>query len=165
MTLTTRITFAVASIIGFAVGAVYGCYKAEDASRSMQSAEAMSIPTITSSFAREQFEHADPAHARQAVRMEIKLLEQLERVAHQTRVSDAVSASESIQLALAYTRLALTEEADGQSEAARRDLGQAKARLNRNRPDKGMTDEQLKDTLKRFDATSDSLPNTDGGSI
>jgi hypothetical protein len=159
----TKITFAVSSI-GFAVGVVYGCYKGKDASLSMQLAEFMSIPSITSNFAREQFEHADSAHARQAVLLEIKLLEQLERVARQTGGSGVVSASEDIQLALAYTRQALIEEADGQSEAARRDLDQAKSRLNRHRTEKVVTDEQMKDTLKRFDAASDSISNA-GGSI
>lgn len=154
-----KITFAVASIIGFAVGVVCGCYKGRDASLSMQSAEAMSIPSITSDFALEQFEHADHAHARQAVLLEIKLLEQLERVVHETGASGGLFASEGLQLALAYTRLALIEETVGQTEAARRDLDQAKAWFNRNHPDKDVSDEQLKDTLKRSDAASDSLPN------
>jgi hypothetical protein len=156
-----KITFAVASIVGLAVGIVWGCYKGKEASLFMRSAEVMSIPSITSDFAREQFEHADQAHARQAVLLEIKLLEQVERVVHEPGASDGAFASEGsgFQLVLAYTRLALIEETAGQTEAVRRDLDQAKVWFNRNRPDKEVTDEQLKNTLKRFDAAFDRLPN------
>jgi hypothetical protein len=161
MTRTIKITFAIASSIGFAVGIVCGCYKGRDASLFIQSAEVMSIPSTTSDFAREQFERADQAHAHQAVLLEIKLLEQLERVVHEPGASDGHPASEraGLQLVLAYTRLALIEETAGQTEAARRDLDQAKAWSNRNHPDKEVTDEQLKNTLKRFDAAFDRLPN------
>jgi hypothetical protein len=120
----------------------------------------MSVPSITSVFAREQFEYADHAHARQAVLLEIKLLEQLEQVVHETDASGALVGTEGLQVALAYTRLALIEGEDGQTEAARRDLGRAKASFNRNRPGEEVTDEQLKDTLRRFDAASKSLPNS-----
>ncbi|MGD0568208.1 MAG: hypothetical protein ABSA78_07360 [Candidatus Sulfotelmatobacter sp.] len=155
-----KITFAAASIIGFSVGVVCGCYEGKEASLFMQSAEVMSIPAITSDFALGQFEHADQGHAHQAVVLEIKLLEQLERVVQEPEASGGLFAPEvfRFQLILAYTRLALIEETAGQTDAARRDLDQAKARFNRNRPDREVTDEQLKDTLRRFDAAFEGLP-------
>jgi hypothetical protein len=153
MTRAIKITFIVAAVIGFGGGIVCGCYRAAEASSYMQSAEVVSIPSVASDFASQQFQHADSAHARQAVLLELKLLDQLHRAAHD-------SSSES-QLGLAYTfayiRLAMIEEAAGQTEAERRAMDEAKVRFNRKRPNEEVTDEQMKNALKRFDAASDRL--------
>ena len=149
MTRAMKITFTVAAIVGFVLGTVCGCYKGAEASGFMQSAAVISIPSVFSDFALQQFEHADSAHARQAVLLEIKILEQLERAAPD-------SSSEGL-LGFAYTRLAMIEETAGQKEAERRALDEAKVRFNRNRPQEKLTDEQMKSALKRWDAAFDRL--------
>jgi hypothetical protein len=149
MTRAVKFAFTGAAIIGFVLGAVYGCYTAKEASDLMQSAEIISISSVPSYFALQQFEHADSAHARQAVLLEIKILGQLERA--------APDPSSEGKFGLAYTRLAMIEEAAGQAEAERRALDQARERFERAYPRKGLTDEQMKSTLKLLDESSDRL--------
>lgn len=149
MTRAMKITFAVAAIIGLFLGTISGCYEAKEASGLMQSAEVLSIPSVVSDFARQQFEHADSVHARQAVLLEIKILEQLERAAQ-----DSTSAG---QLGLAYTRLGMIEEAAGQTDAQRKALDQARRRFRQAHSLGELTDEQLKSTLRRLDSASDRL--------
>jgi len=148
MTRATKIIFIMASVIGLALGIVCGCYEGDKLSEAMQSAAVISIPSVISDFALQQFEHADSAHARQAVLLEIKILEQLERVAAPDSSSEGL-------LGFAYTRLAMIEETAGQTEAERRALDEAKVRFNRNRPQEKLTDEQMKSALKRWDAAFD----------
>jgi hypothetical protein len=149
MTLTAWITFIVAGVGGLFLGIVAGWHNAELASEAMQSADILSASSVTSNFALQQFEHADTAHARQAVTLQIKTLEQLERVP-----GDWVSKSE---LGYAYTRLAMIEEAAGAPEAEYRAMVQAKEYFNRAYSGHEPTDEQLKNSLKRFDQGFDRL--------
>jgi hypothetical protein len=153
MTRAIKITFSLAAVIGFGVGAVFGCYRAAESSGYMQSEEVMSIPSVASNFASQQFQHADSAHARQAVLLEIKLLDQLQRAARDS------SSESQLELAYtsAYTRLAMIEESAGQTEAERRAMDEAKVQFNRNRPNREVTDEQMKNALKEWDAASDRL--------
>ena len=144
-----KITFAVAAIIGFVLGAVLGCYRASEASGFMQSAEVISIPSVASDFALQQFEHADSAHARQAVLLEIKILKQLERAAYDR--------SSGGRLGFEYTRLAMIEEAAGQKEAGRRALDEARGRLTLVYPREELTDERMKNMLKLLDGASNRL--------
>jgi len=109
----------------------------------MQSAEVLSASSVTSEFALQQFEHADTAHARQAVLLQIRTIEQLEQVARDPG-SDR-------QLGFAYIRLAMIEEASGQTEAERSALDQARRWFKGVHPRDELTDEQLKDALKRWD--------------
>jgi hypothetical protein len=143
MTRAMKITFTVAAVVGFIAGSVLGWYNAEDASDVMQSAGIMSASEMTSNFAWEQFEHADSGHARQAVLLQIKILEHLERLAHET--------SNESWLGFAYTRLAVIEESAGQADAERRALDQARTWFTRAHPRDEHTDQQMKDTLKRLD--------------
>src|SRR5260370_4350621 len=106
-----KITCAVAAIIGFVLGAVLGCYRASEASGFMQSAEVISLSSVPSYFALQQFVHADSAHARQAVLLELKILKQLEGV--------APDRSSGGRLGFEHVRLAMIEEAAGQDEAER----------------------------------------------
>jgi hypothetical protein len=146
---TIKITFAVAAIIGFVLGGVCGSCRAKETSSLMQSAEVISISSIPSSFALQQFEHADTAHARQAVLLEIKILEQLQRA--------APDPSAEGQFGLAYTRLAMIEQAAGQAGAERRALDQARQWFERSHPREVPTDEQMKSRLKLMDEASSQL--------
>ena len=66
--------------IGIVSAGMLGNNAAVRDSDTMQSSELMSVSMVASSFARQQFEHADSDHARQAVLLQISLLEQIERV-------------------------------------------------------------------------------------
>ena len=149
MTRAMKITFTVAAVIGFVSGNAYGWYNAEQASGFMQSAEVLSASSVTSEFALQQFEHADTAHARQAVLLQIRTVEQLEQVARDPG-SDG-------QLGLAYIRLAMIEEASGQTEAERSALDQARRWFKGVHPRDELTDEQLKNALKQWDGAFDRL--------
>jgi len=152
MTRVMKITFAVAAVVGIASGSVLGWRNAKDLSDSMQWVETMSASEVTSDFASQQFEHADSGHARQAVLLQIKLLGQLERLAHD-------SSTES-NLGFAYTRLALIEEAAGQADAERSALDQARTWFTRARPRDEHTDQQMEDSLKRLDKVFEQISQT-----
>ncbi len=115
----------------------------------MQSAEVISISSVTSDFALQQFEHADSSHARQSVLLEIKILKQLERAAPEHGSGG--------RLGFAYTRLAMIEEAAGQQEAGRRALDEARERLKLVYPREELTGKQMKMMLKQLDGASDRL--------
>lgn len=102
MTRAARITFVVAGLAGLSLGIAAGCQHAKLASGAMQSFATIAASSVTSDFALQQFEHADNAHARQAVTLQINTLEQVERV-----TGESISKSE---LGYAYTRLAMIEE-------------------------------------------------------
>jgi predicted outer membrane protein len=109
---TMKIAFTAAAAIGLAFGAVAGWYNARELSDLSQSVELISVSSVTSDFAREQSEHADASHARQAVLLHKHTLEQLEQVSHES--------SSNSQLSLAYTRLAMIEECRRASRGATR---------------------------------------------
>jgi len=74
----------------------------------MPSFATIAASSVTSDFALQQFEHANNAHARQAVTLQINTLEQVERV-----TGESISKSE---LGYAYTRLRMIEESAGLPE-------------------------------------------------
>jgi|SRR5450432_2014227 hypothetical protein len=88
--------------IGIVWAGILGNNAAVRDSDTMQSSELMSVSMVASSFARQQFEHADSDHARQAVLFQISLLKQIERVTRDD--------SHKGEFLHAYTRLAMIEE-------------------------------------------------------
>jgi DNA-directed RNA polymerase beta subunit len=144
-----KITFIVAVVIGLSLGSVGGWYNAEMLSGPMQSVEAIAASSLTSDFALQQFEHADNSRARQAVQLQIEVLERLEK-------ADRDTGSEG-QLGFAYTRLALIEEAAGQTVAERSAQDEARQWFKRSHPQGDLTDEQMRTGLKRMDAAFDRL--------
>jgi hypothetical protein len=148
MTRAIKITFGVAAVLGFAVGIVWGYFRAQEASKSMESAVVWSAGLVTSNFAWQQFEQADSASARQAVMLEIKILDRLERTAPDPAVET--------HLGLSYTRLGMIEEASGETEAERHDLDRAKGWFKQSHP-RELTDEDLKKMLTASDRASAAL--------
>lgn len=150
MTRAVKITFLAAALLGLAFGAYSGYSGASKASDSLESGQYTTPTTIASDFARIQFMHADADHARQAVMLQIHLLEQLE-LADKTFHEDR-------ELAFAYVRLAMVEEAAGQPEAEQHALAQAKAFHKRvHACCEELTDNDLKNGVKRLDQASDNL--------
>lgn len=144
MTRAMRITFLAAAVLGLLSGTIFGYYEAKEVSGFMQEAEVMAIASADSDFSREQFDHADNTRAREAVMLEIGNLEQLERIGHDSYAEG--------KLGYAYTRLAMIEAAAGDAAAEHRALDRARSWFQRVHPRSELTDEQMKDALKRIDS-------------
>lgn len=149
MTRAIKITFLTAAILGLVFGAYLGYSEANHMSDSLISIQYMAPTKVASDFARTQFMHADTDHARQAVMLQIQLLEQLEL---------ADKSFHANELAFAYARLAMVEKVAGQAEAEQHALAQARARDKRDHPRSAeLTDDELESFVKRLDRAFDKL--------
>ncbi len=143
-----KITFIAAAILGLGCGGYLGRRSAIQIGDSLESIQYVAPTKVASDFARTQFWRADTDHARQAVMLQIQLLEQLELADKSFHADD---------LAFAYTRLAMVEEAAGRPEAEQRGLAQAKARYRQMHSRSGeRTDDDLKNAVKRMDRALDN---------
>src|SRR5580704_15063841 len=102
VTRAIKITFVAVAMLGLACGGYLGYSEASQISDSLESIQYIGPTGAASDFARIQFMHADTDHARQAVMVQIRLLEQLEQ-------ADKIF-HEGGRLWLAYIRLAMIEE-------------------------------------------------------
>jgi hypothetical protein len=93
--------------------------------------------------------NADTDHARQAVMLQIQFLEQLEL---------ADKSFHANELAFAYIRLAMVEEAAGRPEAKQRAFAQARVRLRQTHSrNEEHTDDELENAVTRVDIAIDNL--------
>jgi hypothetical protein len=151
MTRAMKVTFAVAAVLGLGVGGYFGYSGANEASNSSESFQYFLPTSVASDFARVQFEHADTDHARQAVMLQIRLLEQLAQAGKTFREGGG-------ELWLAYIRLAMIEEAAGRPDAEQSAMTQARALYNRDHPHgQEQTYDELKNVILRFDKAADNL--------
>jgi hypothetical protein len=134
--------------IGIASAGILGNNATVRDSDSMKSSELMSITMVASSFARQQFEHTDSDHARQAVQLQISLLKQIERVTRDD--------SHKGEFLHAYTRLAMIEETVGNKEAEYSALDLARGYF-KHVPGQEVTDEELKNTVRLMDGFADRM--------
>jgi hypothetical protein len=148
ITRAIKITFIAAAILGLGCGGYLGHRSAAETSNSLISIQYIAPAKVASDFARTQFMHADADHARQAVMLQIQLLDELE-LADKSFHAD--------ELPLAYIRLAIVEEAAGRPEAEQRALAQARARRQTHSRKEELTDEELKNAVKRIDGALDNL--------
>jgi hypothetical protein len=145
-----KITFLTAAILGLGFGVYLGYSEANEVSDSLESIQYIAPAKIVSDFARIQFMRADTDHARQAVLLQIDLLERLEQADKTFHEDGAVE--------FAYIRLAMIEEAAGQPDAEQHALAQARARYRRvHSSSEEMTDDELKKVVKRLDQAADNL--------
>jgi hypothetical protein len=150
MTRAIQVTFIAAAILGLGCGGYLGRRNAVEVSDSLESIQYTGPSKVASDFARTQFMRADADHARQAVMLQIQLLEQLEQ-ADKTFREDGI-------LWLAYTRLAMIEEAAGRPDAEHSALANAKALYDRDYP-RGQrpTYDELKNAVLELDRAADNL--------
>jgi hypothetical protein len=142
-----KIAFTTAALVGLGCGGYLGLRSAVEIGDSLESIQYIAPAKLVSDFARTQFLRADTDHARQAVMLQIQLLEQLERADGSFHAQD---------LTFAYVRLAMIEKAAGRPDAERRALGQAKARDNREHiRNVEMTDDKLESDVERLDRAFD----------
>lgn len=150
MTRAIKVTFLLAAAFGLSLGAYSGYSDAHETNHLLKSVQYLAPTKIASDFAHTQFAHADTNHARRAVLMQIDLLEQLE-------LADK-DFHDNGELAFAYVRLAMIEEAAGQPDAEQRALAQARARYKQaHSRGEELTDDELKNLVKRLDQAADKL--------
>jgi len=114
----------------------------------MEFTAAASASQLTSQFAAQQFRHADTDHARSAVLSEINVLEQFELATNEMTYRG--------QLGYAYARLGTIEESAKHPDAARQAFLQARSWFKRGFGH-DLTDDQMKEALKRMDRVFDQL--------
>jgi hypothetical protein len=147
MTRAIKITFTTAAILGLGCGGYLGYRSAVEIGDSLESIQYIGPAKVASDFARTQFLRADSDHVRQAVMLQIQLLERLELADNSFHAQD---------LTFAYVRLAMIEKAAGRPEAAQRALAQAKARDKRDHfRNVELTDDELKSVVERLDRAFD----------
>jgi hypothetical protein len=157
MTREIKLIFLAAAVLGLCLGGFLGHWSAIGTVDSLESVQYIAPTKIVSDFARTQFMHADTDHARQAVMIQIRLLEQLE-------MADKAFHAD-IELGPAYSRLALIEEAAGRYDAEKQALVSARACYKRISPNaEDWTDDKLKDAVKTMDKAIDQLKGPQSGS-
>jgi hypothetical protein len=150
MTRAIKVTFLVAAALGLSSGAYSGYSNVNEMNHLLESSQYVAPTKTASDFARTQFAHADTDHARRAVMLQIHLLERLE-LADRTFRADT-------DLAFAYIRLAMIEEASGQPEAEQSALAQARACYKQlHSRSAEMTDDEMKKAVERLDQAADQL--------
>ncbi len=143
MTRGMKISIVAAALIGLTLGAAFGVKQGIWLSRSFDQAEPIFLRHATGDFAAEQFKYADIAHAREAVMLQIHVLQLLKRLNNEP--------GDDGWIGWAYVRLAMIEESAGQKEAERAALDTAREYFSRSRPAEELTDDQMKSALIRMD--------------
>jgi len=129
-------------LVGLAVGVPVGKARAERLFSQRSEAVAQELAAFTAT----QFRHADAAHARAAVELEIQTLSQIDRLPAKYQPAPPQSA-----LAAAYARLGMIEESAGNAPAA--ETAFQRARSLQGQVDHGSppTDEQLRGLVRHQD--------------
>ena len=142
MTPAAKITYLMAALIGLAGGFFLGFRAGTLRAGAFHKAERMEAAMELSRFSNEQYQHADAQHAREALLANVKFLEEMERVGPEN--------TRKTELAMAYTRLALLEDAAQNTAQSQGFMNQARAWYKANgRPDR--SDAEMKAAQKKFD--------------
>ncbi len=147
MTRAVRITFAVAAVLGLGTGLGWGYATGRDISQLYADSLPEMAPML-GDFAVQQVESADTDHARQALRLEISILEKIELL-----IDNKCCRGE---LALAYVRLGTVEDAAGQTQAKEAAFNQARRLFGRN----GLTDDEMRSIVKKIDGANARIDPT-----
>ena len=151
MTRAIKITFVVAAVLGLGVGAYLGYRDADQTSNLLESTQYLLPTGVVSDFARLQFKCAEAEHARQAVMLQIHLLEQMKQMG----LADEVFQPD-VELGKAYTRLAMIEEGAGQMDAGQSALARARAYYKRvHSGSKELNDDEMKKVITLMDRAAD----------
>jgi hypothetical protein len=128
--------------VGLAVGVPVGKARAARLFSQRSGAVAHEL----AAFSATQFRHADAAHARAAVQLEIQNLSQIARLPGRYQLVPPQP-----ELMVAYVRLGMIEESAGHSSAAREAFQQARALQSEINQRSAPTDEQLRGLVRRQD--------------
>lgn len=138
-----RITVVVGALAGILTGGILGAYTARQNEGIVESARVIAASSATAAFAAEQFRHADPEHARQAVMLQIDILQQFERL--------SPSSVHENNLGFAYTRLAMIDKTAGQEVASEVAFQQAKDWFQKVHPESRLTSVQMESFVRHLE--------------
>ncbi len=142
MTPAAKVLYAMAALIGLAGGFFLGFRTGTFQSEASYEAQRMAAEMELSRFSYEQYKHADAQHATEALLLSVKFLEAMEHVRTQQW--------QKADLAIAYTRLALLEDAAQNTAESQAYMNQARAWYKANGfPD--ASDAGMKAAQKRVD--------------
>lgn len=119
MTPAAKVTYVAAVVIGLAAGFFVGFRTGTVASDALYDAQRMAAVMEVTSFSNMQYRHADPQHAKEALLTCAKFLEQMENV--------KPDSTQEVDLAIAYTRLALLEDAAQNAEQSQAYMHKARS--------------------------------------
>jgi hypothetical protein len=108
MTKAAKITYFAALLVGLSIGTSFGFQTAAPAFEAYYSGRQLAAPMVLSHYSYLQYSYADPAHAEAALRTSARLLEGMEKL--------NPDEAQERELSFTYTRLALLEDAAGNSE-------------------------------------------------
>ncbi|MBV9144945.1 MAG: hypothetical protein JO065_03445 [Acidobacteria bacterium] len=117
-------------------------------------AQILAAGSVSSDFATRQYERADSDHARQAIQFEIKLRQQLKDYEASDPVLERVMDG---GLAFAFIRLAMVEEAAGRGTEEQIAFDRARVLMKKAHPNETLTDDDLRNTVRKFDAATDKF--------
>jgi len=130
-----------ACIAGLAIGVFFGVSMGRSVAQLMVEMKVIAAQAILSRFSGAQFNHADPAHARDAALLEIKILRELREA----------KADMPDTLPLSYGRLAISEESLGDQGAAKKAFDTVRSltrKSGQNRSD--LTDAEIKQWVTKL---------------
>ena len=146
MSRATKIALFASSVLGLLVGLGTGVPEGKALAARLFSIRTAAVAQELSAYSAAQFQHADEAHARNAVLLEIQALEQIRHLPRQYQLVPPEG-----ELLIACARLSMLEEASGNSAAAQAALQQARAWQNRLHPGHAVTDEQFRKLVRQRD--------------
>ena len=147
MSRATKLALFASSVLGLLTGIGTGVPEGKALAARLFSARIAAVDQELDAFSATQFQHADQAHARAAVLLQIQALEQIRRL---PRPYPLVPPGEG-ELIVAYARLAMIEESSGNSAAAQAAFRQAQTWQSRLHPGYELTDEQLRQVVRQRD--------------
>jgi hypothetical protein len=147
MSRATKVVLFVSSLLGLFSGMVTGVPEGKALAARMFSLRTAAVDQELSRFSATEFQHADEAHARAAALLQIRALEQIRHLPRQYQLVPPEG-----ELLVAYARLAMIEEAAGNSAGAQAAFQQARAWQNSLHPGHDVTDEQFRKFVRQRDA-------------
>jgi hypothetical protein len=146
MSRATKVALFVSSLLGLLTGIATGVPEGKALAARLFSLRTAAVAQELSAFSATQFQHADEAHARAAVLLEIQALDQIRHLPRQYQLVTPQG-----ELRIAYARLAMVEETSGNSAAAKAAFQQARAWQNSLHPGHEVTDEQFRKFVRQRD--------------
>lgn len=143
MSRLTKIVAIVSCTVGFIGGAVSGVSGGREGAAALIDAGSLSVQGQLSVFSAVQFHHADCDHARQAVLSEMRIDGILRRL------SPSMPGAQSLYIP--YARLAVIEDAAGNTSASQAAFAKAKEIAREHHPKEEVTLEMMKQGLQRYD--------------
>lgn len=142
MTPAAKVTYLAALLVGLSIGVFCGFQTATRALENYYDLRRITAPATLGDFAYMQYKHADPEHAKAALQTFASLLEEMEKLKPED--------TQKRDLAMAYTRLALLEDAADNPEQSHAYMTRARYWYKAGRG-RDYSEFEMKAILKTFD--------------